>query len=46
MLFTMDFIVSDLVILESTFAVIVDAHELFDILGRDWKLTNVVDVVV
>ena len=37
MLFTIDFTVSDLMILESIFAVIVDAHKLSDILGRDWK---------
>ena len=46
MLFTIDFIVSDLMILESIFAVIVDIHKLSDILGRDWELANVVDVIV
>ena len=46
MLFTIDFIVSDLMILASIFAVIVDVHKLSDILGRDWKLADVMDVIV
>ena len=46
MLFNIDLIVSDLMILESIFAVIVDVHKLSDILGRDWKLADVMDVIV